>query len=122
MASYLPERSPLLGSRAPPPQDSYAQQSEDEYKAHRVRRIVVGGVLTFLFVAAVVISLLFVNQQGWPWEDDDPLTKARAMLTKAPVIVSSFSLQAIISILKLSDTFIGWTHWFARYPLFSYQF
>lgn len=87
MASYLPERSPLLGSRALP-QDSYAQQPEEERKAHRIRRTVVGGVLTFVFVVAVAFSLLFFSERGWPWQDDDPLAQARAMLTKAPVIVS----------------------------------
>jgi len=85
----------LLGSRAPP-QDSYVQQSEEEHNAHRVRRIVLGGVLTFIFVAAVVLSLLFLNQRGWPWEDEDPLTKARTMLSKAPVIDGHIDLPILV--------------------------
>ena len=87
--SFYVERTPLL------PRDS-RDGDDDSLKEHRTRKLVIGVILTVVAIVAAVLSILFVTGEGPPWQEADPLARARHMLDKAPIIVRVFHLTSSI--------------------------
>ena len=112
------ERAPLLGSDADLAAAAQrvrlaneARDEEDAYQQRRKRRGIISGILTFVFIAGLVLCWVFFEEK---WEvSGDPDSVARDILTRFPVIVSFLLCSTFIFRVCNADgvvLYVGWTH------------